>query len=171
MKRVRRIHLAALYLVLGFAVIGFLPDRTLASGNASSRPSATVTPVTRRAPGLGSPENPILIPGTETRALLLRTTAALDQIPIRMGLLRGWLMGTPGEVLSRGGGPDPMGDVMLPIQLNVFTGGAIETALGRSSGIYLEGGRVLLRDPIDVLGWGQGDGNYWTSSAGLAVRF
>jgi hypothetical protein len=30
---------------------------------------------------------------------------------------------------------------------------------------------VLLRDPIDVLGWGQGDGNYWTSSAGLAVRF
>jgi hypothetical protein len=172
MKRVHRIHLAALHLALGLAVICVLPGRTLASGNSASRPPVLEGPrVTRPAPELGSPENPIPIPGTETRVIVLGAVGPPGRIPIRMGWLRGWLMGTPGVVLTRGGGPDPMGDVTLPMQLNAFTGGAIETALGRSSGFYLEGGRVLLRDPIDVLGWGQGDGNYWTSSAGLAVRF
>jgi hypothetical protein len=159
--------------MLALAVIAVAPGRTLAGDRTGSRPQTPESAhITQRTRGLGSPENPIPIAGTETRALLVGTAGPADRIAIYVGRLGGWLMGTPGVLLTRGGGPDPMGDLLLPMQLNVFTGGAIEAALGRSSGLYLEGGRVVLRDPIDVLGWGHGSSSeYWTSSAGLAFRF
>jgi hypothetical protein len=172
MRRQHRFLFAMLPSMLGLALLSLSPGGALAGVPAGTRPP---TPegarLAQRARSLGSPENPIPVPGTETRALVLGTTGPSDRIRLSLGSLRAWLLGTPGVVLTKGGGPQPMGDLFLPMQLNVFTGGAIEAALGRSSGLYLEGGRVLLRDPIDALGWGQGDGNYWTSSAGLAFRF
>jgi hypothetical protein len=172
MKRMHRLLFAAVPPLLAVAMLGLLPGRARADDVSAPRaPSTERGRISRRVQSLGSPENPIPVAGTETRGLLL-SVGSSDRIPIHMGSLPGWLMGTPGVVLSRGGGPDPMGDVTLPMQLNVFTGGAIETALGRSSGLWLEGGRILLRDPIDILGWGGGsNSDYWTSSAGFAVRF
>jgi len=172
MTCMRRLLLAAVPPMLAVAMLGLSPGRARADDVSAPRaPSTDRARISRRAESLGSPENPIPVPGTETRGLLVGRGSS-DRIAIHLGSLPGWLMGTPGVVLSRGGGPDPMGDVTLPMQLNVFTGGAIETALGRSSGLWLEGGRVLLRDPIDVLGWGGGSSSeYWTSSAGFAVRF
>jgi hypothetical protein len=168
----RRLVFAVVPPMLAIAMLGLLPGRGRADDVSAPRTPATERArISRRVQSLGSPENPIPIAGTETRSLVLGPGSS-DRIAIHVGSLPGWLLGTPGFVLSRGGGPDPMGDVTLPMQLNVFTGGAIETALGRSSGLYLGGGRVILRDPIDVLGWGGGTGSdYWSSSAGLSVRF
>ena len=172
MRRQHRLLLATLPAMLSLALISLSPGGALAGVPAASRPptpeSARIAP---RARSLGSPENPIPVPGTETRALVLGTAGPSDRIRLSLGSLRAWLLGTPGVVLTKGGGPDPMGDLSLPIQLNVFSGGAIEAAFGHSSGVYLGGGRMLLRDPIDALGWGRGTGEYWTSSAGLAFRF
>jgi hypothetical protein len=163
---------AALPAVLGIAMLGLLPCRARADDVSGPRAqTAERARISRRVQSLGSPENPIPVPGTETRGLMIGAGSS-DRIAVHVGSWPGWLIGTPGVVLARGGGPDPIGDVWSPVQLNVFTGGAIETALGRSSGLYLEGGRVILRDPIDVLGWGGGSGSdYWSSAAGFAVRF
>jgi hypothetical protein len=172
MNRMHRLLIAAVPPMLAAAVLGLLPGRARADDVSAPRtPTTERGRISRRVQSLGSQENPIPVAGTETRGLVLGSGSS-DRIAIHLGSLPGWLMGTPGFVLSHGGGPDPMGDVTLPMQLNVFTGGAIETALWRSSGLWLEGGRVLLRDPIDILGWGGGSSSeYWTSSAGFAVRF
>jgi hypothetical protein len=170
--RARQRELATLVLVLGLAATCGLPGRTLAAGptappQPSSRPPRTPTALQHP----GSAGNPIPIAGTEINAALLGPARPSDHIAMRIGSLTASLFGVPEIVLSPAGGPDPAGDLASTVVSNVYSGASIETAVGRSGGLYLGGGRVSLRDPIDIIGWGGTSSEYWTSSAGFEVRF
>ena len=79
--------------------------------------------------------------------------------------------GVSGVVLSAGGGFETIGDTSWTAETNVYSGGGMELGLGHPGGLYVEGGRVTLRDAIDIRDWGGSTSEYWMTFAGLAIRF
>jgi hypothetical protein len=170
--RVRRSDVTVLALMLGLATSAILPCRASAGGGTAAPEHATASSHPRAGlRRLGSAENPILLAGTETRAAVIGPVGPSDRLAIRVGSLNVSLLGVPGIVLDAGGGSDPFDDPSWAVESDVFAGGSIGVAVARSGSLYLEGGRMTLRDPVRVMGRDGSSSSYWTSTAGFEVRF
>jgi len=161
--------LAALFLVL-VTCLAACPTRGSAAPRTRrtprivrlERPSAPDTATSSRRP-------PIPLVGVETSALRPLPVAMPHRFAVAVG-------GTPAAFC-----PSPTGVRAgytlvqcidrLPATADtpVFTGIGVEFPTGRSTRAYLQGGRVLLRNPVDVITATTGE--LWVTSAGVAVHF
>ena len=121
--------------------------------------------------GLGSAGNPIPLPGTEAIARGRSPIPPDDSLSIRVGPLRAGIYGSPGVASSPGDGIDRISDMWWTSLSDIYTCFGVGVAIGRFRVPYLEGGRVILHDPASVMEWGGSSGEYWTTSAKLAIRF
>lgn len=123
------------------------------------------------APASGSSGGAILLPQVEVRALRSRGTSAPDHVTFRVGpatatlyepVEGGW---SGDEIIVATSGPEASPET------NVVDGAGLEVAARIPERLFLEGGRVGLREPLDVAGLRVDPAAYWTSTAGLRVRF
>jgi hypothetical protein len=155
MKRIL-VVLAAGFL-LSFAVAS--PNRSYAAeprGKSNSR---------------GTAENPIPLGGAQILGARRPPLTLGDRLEFRLGRLRGSMVGASGVLLAPGGHLTRRSGTVLAEDANVYWGSTIEMRLGSSKNVLLDGGRVTLGTPIDVPEWRGSDRQYWTTSAGLQVRF
>jgi hypothetical protein len=143
------------------------------AGEEPASPSAPAAKpqVVTIARGLGTVGNPILLPPTEASAVRIGPPAVGDRVEFRIGMLLGALAGTAGVSYAPGGSTAPMGDAPWGWDQDMYSGGGIELGHKRSSAVHLESGLVMLHDPMSVLSYGSFTCEYWSSSAGLLVRF
>ena len=143
------------------------------AGEAPASPAAPTAKHQLAAParGLGSAGNPILLASTEASAVRLGPPSVRERIELGIGSFLGAFVGTAGVAYSPGCGVEAMADMPWVWTSDVYAGGGVEIGRDRSGSLHLESGRVLLHDPKSVLGYGMFTGEYWSSSAGLLVRF
>jgi hypothetical protein len=152
--------------------IGLLyPSRS----SGATRASATVEPASGApraadAGGPGSSRQPITLPGIEITATGRAPAAARDMYDLRFGLRWGRLYRASGRWSLSGTLRSDDGAVPAP-ESNVYTGAGAEASIVRPAVVYVEGARATLRDPVDVLSWGDDDADHWATSAGLAIHF
>jgi hypothetical protein len=149
-----------------------LPTRSWADAPSDSATAAQVrTAVIRGPDGRTHPGNPILIPGTETRATRLGPPPPRRSIAFRLGSvgvsIYGFSVAAPHATDTAGA----IRDASTTVVHNAYAGGGMEVELTRPARLYVEGGRVALLEPVDVLGAGHSSSQYWTTSAGLEFRF
>lgn len=161
-------------LVVALLVLVLAPG-PWSSGSAGAAPAGTSSMPPRNGTfpedrsSRGTAANPIPLAGTEISATGLAARRSRDRVELRVGSVTTSLYGVRHPVLPIRGGIDPdTGDAWMS---DVYAGGEWEVAIGGSACLCLEGGRVTLRDPVSVLEWGGASGEYWTTSAGLAIRF
>jgi len=113
-------------------------------------------------------DRPIALGGVEISAL----RPMLVSVPRRFGILVG---GTPAAYCAEPSGVRAGYALiqcldMLPYSAGTsqFTGAGIEFPAGHAQRAYLESGRVLMRNPVDVIVVGS---EVWVTSAGFAVHF
>jgi hypothetical protein len=146
--------------------VGFLLFFALASPNRSyaAQPRG-------KSKSRGSAENPIPLSGAQILVPRRAPIHLHERLEFRLGPFRGSMFGTSGVLLAPGGRLTRRGDTVLSEDANVYWGDAIELPLGHSKNVLLDGGRVTLGTPIDVPEWRGADRQYWSTSAGLQVRF
>jgi hypothetical protein len=121
--------------------------------------------------GPGSAANPILLPTTEASATRRIPLPARGPLEFVLGPLQVSLYGTPGRVLVAGGGASAPANAYRTCSSNVYVGAGLGVALPLAGGLYVDGGRVTLGDPLDVLGRSGPGGEYWSTTAGVEIRF
>jgi hypothetical protein len=120
----------------------------------------------RRYPG-----EPIPISGTETSTARLGPQRPRDTIGIQLWSVMASLYGIPMVAPHADGGVGVIRDASTIFESNDCSGGGIDVAIARPVGLYLEGGRLTLHEPLDLLEFGDTNGQYWITSAGLEIRF
>jgi hypothetical protein len=163
---------AAVALLLVLAASGAFSARVAAADPLAATP-APADSAYRRVPfqRLGTAEHPIPLAGTETSTVMLPAMSSRERIVLHLDRWQISLSGVPVVVLGAAGGGVVFADPARSFEANVYSGASFELALAPSGSFYLDSGRVVLRDPLDVLGHDGSGSEYWASSAGLAVRF
>jgi hypothetical protein len=159
----RSVRILAVVVALVAACAGPPP-----AGAAAPR-AAKHVPATTRVVRAASADTAISLRGVEISARRPLVMSA----PRRFGFAVG---GVPAAYCRQGSGVHA-GYSMLecldaaPVTASapLFTGIGLEFPAGRAPHAYLETGRVLLRDPLDVITAGSSE--LWTTSAGIAVHF
>lgn len=168
-------HRAGMGVVLMVALVvavGLLyPSRSSGATRASSTAGTPKGPASAaEGHGPGSSGQPITLPGIEITATGRAPRAARDMFEIRLGPRWTRVYRATGRWSLSGTLRPDDGAVPAP-ESNVYTGAGIEGSLGHSAAVYVEGASVTLREPVDVLAWGDADADHWSASAGLAVHF
>src|SRR5437870_11524965 len=172
MARMRHDRFALVILALGLEAGTASSSRCFAGARIASSPAPPGTVRVIDEPrGLGSAANPIPFTATEARAPRRVPPSQRDRIEIRFAGVSVSLYGTSGVMASWGGGIAGIDGASRAAESNVRWGGGIQATIGGPAGLALEGGRVTLRDPIDVLAASDLKSEYWTTSAGLAIQF
>ncbi len=165
----RRRRMAMALVVLGAVTGALSPSRSMADPCAGCAVPGPDRQGWRRGPGdLGSSGNPIPLQEVEVRAIG-RPDLPPDQREIQVGVLNGLLRGPLGVPGSGPGwlGPEGAADP----ESNLYAAAGVAVAIAPPGAIYLEGGRVTLRDPLDALLSASDHYGYWAASAGLEIRF
>ena len=172
MNRPCRIELAGAALALSL-MAGIISSSVCIAGTQSRAipPASSSGRVPADGDSLGSAAHPIPLNATEVSAPRRTPPGSYDRFEVRLGPVWAALYGVPRTVLHAGGVLDANTDAAWDAEANLYSGGGVEVARDRFGGLFLDGGRVLLRDPLDVLGRGGTDGEYWATSAGFEVRF
>lgn len=127
--------------------------------------------VSDESQGLGSLANPIPLNGIETSAPGLEVTRLRDGLEVCVGRLAASAFGVPEVALCVGEASGWTSDAMWTAESNVYSGGGMDIPIGSLGGLVLAGGQVMLRDPISITGSGGSGSRYWSTSAGVQVRF
>jgi hypothetical protein len=123
----------------------------------------------RTAPGLGSSGSPIPLAGVGVTASGRLERSASGRFQFRVASIPASLVAFPGE--APGGSAIAWADTSATTpETDLLEAVGLEVPLGPDA-LFLDGGRVLMRDPLEVLGLGGTVGEYWGTSAGLQIRF
>ncbi len=114
---------------------------------------------------------PIVVEGAEATAFRRAATPPGDTVELGVGPLRAALLGFPESAVVAGTRVHRGGDDLLEEGSDVFWGAGMNLLMGRRGDLHLEGGRVTLREPLDVLTWGASKSDYGMTWAGLEIRF
>jgi len=112
----------------------------------------------------------IPLPGIETAAPRsgARSPAALR---FRLGDVTATLAARGGVAAVGGRVVAETGARARPPWWNEYAGAALEVGFGPPGTVVVEGGRVTLHDPLDVVARDTDDSRFWSTSAGVVVRF
>ena len=172
MKRTCRMDLAGAFFTLSL-MVGIVSSSVCVAGTRGRpvSPASGSSHVVADGDSLGSAVRPIRLNVTEVSASRRTTSGSPARFEIRLGPLRAAFHGGPPAALHAGGVLDANTDAVWAAETNIYSGGAMEVALDRFGGLFFDGGRVLPRDPLDVLGRGGAGADYWSTSAGIEVHY
>lgn len=120
------------------------------------------------SPTAASGDLPIPLDGVEVRA---NRPAASGWLEFEWGALSGSIEGFSGGLRNGGFDLGNTGAAVLPPEENLLAAAAIAFPMGRRESMFVDGGQITLRDPIDVAALGAGGTQYWTAWGGLQIRF
>jgi len=112
----------------------------------------------------------IPMPGIETAAPRTTTGPSL-RLRLHVGDLTATLAGEGGVAPFGGPVVAETGARARSPWWNEYAGAALDLDFGGPGTLALEGGRVTLHDPLDVVAREADDSRLWTTSAGVVVRF
>ena len=123
------------------------------------------------APSGGSIYEPIPMIGTETRAERAVPPLPRETIRFRLGGIMATLERIAMGSAHTAGLASGFRDASTTIVHDEAKGARLTLARGGPEAVYLEGARVVLREPLDVLASGDSHDEYWSASAGFEFRF
>lgn len=163
--------------IAGVFVLATIAACSIASsrGNAASaagpaiafRPAGT-TPVASTT--AVDPDYPV-ITGAETRATRLSPPRPRVAFAWSFGPVSGTLYGKRVTAADGDDGAGLSWEALATAEHDDYAGAVADLAVGRRGSVDLEGGRVMLHEPLDVLESGRASTEFWSTSARLAVRF
>jgi hypothetical protein len=130
-------------------------------------------PVRHGAPTrtLGSGQRPITLEGVEVRAARGPVGVMPDRLTLPAGASTVTLAGLPGGRRRAGLSLRGSEATDLTRDTNVLAGVGVEVPFRGSQAVLLEGGRVTLRDPVDVVSSSGASNEYWATWGALQIRF
>jgi len=121
-------------------------------------------------PTLASGEEPIRLEGVEVRAIRGGGTTS-DRLDLRLGTMSASIEGFTGEMRDAGFELGYTEAAIPPPEANLLAGAGIAVSTRSRESMFIGGGRVTLRDPIDVAALGAGGIEYWAAWGGLQIQF
>jgi len=167
--RAHRHAAAALLVALGLA--RGLPSAGVPPAAAGVPPPAVSPRAAGEADSLGSAAHPYPLGTFEARASRRGRAGPIDQFVVRVGPLRAVLQGVPEAAVAAGGARTAGGADSWGPRWDLYSGAGLELLDERFGGVFADGGRQLLRDPLEIPQLGSVEGEEWTGTAGIELRF